>query len=68
MLFLDRRETVEGAALGLRAVVDPYNPIRVRQKDNCEYKARLYIKPLSQECKNSAHVGSTSLNGNCTRR
>lgn len=25
----------------LRAVVDPYNPIRVRQKDHCEYKARL---------------------------
>lgn len=41
MLFLDRRETVEGAALGLRAVVDPYNPIRVRQKDHFNYKARL---------------------------
>lgn len=35
----------------------PLYPIRVRQKDHCEYKARLYIKLLSQECKAQCSCG-----------
>lgn len=49
--MLDRRKTVEVAALGLRVVVDTYNVMlgRVRREDHYEYKVRLYIKTLSQK-------------------